>query len=138
MKLFVGAKSLIARDDGKVLIVRESNEYDEGTEEGNWDVVGGRIEAGEALLEGLTREVAEESGLKVTVGAVFGVTENFPVIHGEKCHIIRVYYACHTVNTDVLLSADHDAFDWIDPSAHHDYGLMDDLHELFDTYIKTL
>jgi len=138
MKLFVGAKGLIAREDGKVLIVRESSEYDEGTEEGNWDVVGGRIESGELLLEGLAREVSEESGLKIIIGDVLGVTENFPVIHNEKCQIIRVYYACSVSNSDVKLSADHDAFDWIEPSAHASYNVMDDLHKIFETYIKTL
>ena len=50
MQLFVGAKGLVSRLDGKVLIVRESTSYKEGTETGKWDVVGGRIEPEENCL----------------------------------------------------------------------------------------
>jgi 8-oxo-dGTP diphosphatase len=134
MKLFVGAKGLIARPDGKVLIVREGSLYDEGTELGNWDVVGGRIEPEEQLLEGLAREVKEESGLSVVVGDLLGVTENFPVIKGEMVHIIRTYYACTTSEETVTLSIDHDAFEWIDPSTYTSYGLMDDVKDMFKKY----
>ncbi len=138
MKLFVGAKGLVARPDGKVLIVREGSQYDEGSELGNWDVVGGRIEPHEPLLEGLAREVFEESGLKVTVGALLGVTENFPVIKGETVHIIRVYYACTTLETEAVLSQDHDAHEWIDPEAYESYGLMKDVAEMFKIYCAKL
>jgi 8-oxo-dGTP diphosphatase len=134
MKLFVGAKGLIARDDGKVLIVREGNLYEEGTELGNWDVVGGRIEPEEPLFEGLAREVTEESGLNVVVGQLLGVTENFPTIKGETVHIIRTYYACTTRDEIVKLSSDHDAYEWIDPTSFDSYGLMDDVKEMFKKY----
>ena len=40
MKLFVAAKAVVMREDGKVLIVRESSSYVEGTNEGMWLVVG--------------------------------------------------------------------------------------------------
>ena len=138
MKLFVGAKAIVVRPDGKALIVRESAAYDEGTEAGKWDVVGGRIEPEETLLDGLKREVKEESGLDIVVNDLLSVTENFPVIKGEKCHIIRVYYRCHTRSNEAVLSTDHDQHEWIDPAAHADYGLMEDLHEIFERYLETV
>jgi hypothetical protein len=33
----------------------------------------------------------EEAGLIVKTGVVIDTIENFPVIKGEKCHIIRLY-----------------------------------------------
>lgn len=48
---------MIARADGKVLIVREGKKYEDGTELGKWDVVGGRIEPEESIYAGLRREV---------------------------------------------------------------------------------
>lgn len=138
MKLFVGAKGLISRPDGKVLIVREGSLYDEGTELGNFDVVGGRIEPEEQILEGLKREIAEESGLMVQVGQLLGVTENFPVIKGEKVHIIRVYYVCTTEDATVTLSQDHDSFEWILPSEYENYSIMDDVREMFKKYIESV
>lgn len=138
MKLFVGAKGLIVRPDGKILIVREGSSHDEGTELGNWDVVGGRIEPEEPLLDGLAREIMEESGLTVTVGRLLGVTENFPVIKGEMVHIIRAYYACTTTETEAVLSQDHDAHEWIDSTTYESFNLMDDVVEMFKKYNTTL
>lgn len=138
MKLFVGAKGLIVRPDGKVLILREGNGYDEGTELGNWDVVGGRIEVEETLLVGLRREVLEESGLDIVVGDMLGVTENFPVIKGEETHIIRVYYACTCDNDVVTLSTDHDKYAWIDPKDYDKSGLMEDVAEMFKVYLQKI
>ncbi len=110
MKLFVAAKALIV-NNGKVLLLREAA-YDEGTNKGKWGVPGGRIHDDEAILEGLDREVMEESGLIVKSGAVIGTIENFPVIKGEKCHIIRLYYSCEYQGGEVALSNEHDQFGW--------------------------
>lgn len=38
MKLFVGAKALV-HYKGKILLVRESDNYEEGAQSGKWDVV---------------------------------------------------------------------------------------------------
>ncbi len=137
MRLRVGAKGLIARGDGKVLIVREAGDtYAEGTEEGKWDVVGGRIEDGEKLVDGLLREIKEESGLDVSDGLVIGATETFPIIKNEQHHIIRVYYACTTNQSEVILSQDHDKYEWIDPQKYADFNIMKDLHKVFANYLK--
>ncbi|MFL5968032.1 MAG: NUDIX domain-containing protein [Gaiellaceae bacterium] len=37
-----------------------------------WSLIAGRVEDGESLLQGLTREVAEETGLVVTGATFFG------------------------------------------------------------------
>jgi 8-oxo-dGTP diphosphatase len=130
MKLFVAAKAIVERSDGKVLIVRESGEYDEGTNEGKWDVVGGRLDAGEPLLEGLQREVREESGLEVVVNRVVTVNDKFQVIKGEDVHIIRVYYLCRAQGEQVVLSADHDRYEWVTPNDYEEYGILEDVKEV--------
>ena len=127
MKLFVGAKAVVVRPDGKILIVREGSAYEEGTNIGKWDVPGGRIAPEEALLDGLAREVMEESGLKVTVGSVLHVADNFPEIKGEKVHVVRIYFACTITESEVVLSSDHDEHAWIDASEYDDYELMPDV-----------
>lgn len=111
MKLFIGVKALI-KHEGKVLILREAA-YDEGTNEGKWDIPGGRINSDEPILKGLVREVEEESGLKIEVGEVVGVFETFPMIKGEECHIVRIFYTATTTSTKVVLSPDHDAYAWV-------------------------
>ena len=140
MKLFVGVKALITRHDGKVLVVREATHYidGEGCCPGEWDVVGGRIQPEETLLEGLQREIMEESGMRVRVGTIVGVAENFPTMKGEVVHIIRVFYACSTEESEVKLSSDHDAYEWISPTEQTDLPLMENVAEMFKNYSKNL
>lgn len=112
MKLMVGAKALIVHK-GKVLLLREAA-YDEGINTGKWDVPGGRIEPQGTLLEGLSREMREETGLVARVGDVLGVYESFSSIKGEDCHIVRIYYVAYLETIgEVRLSPDHDLYEWV-------------------------
>ena len=66
-KLFVATKAFIVHN-GKILLVRESKKYGDGTQSGNYDVPGGRIKPGERFDESLAREIKEETGLSVRIG----------------------------------------------------------------------
>src|SRR5258708_5664220 len=70
IKLFVATKAFIVYN-GKVLILQESNKYTDGSNEGKFDVVGGRIVPGERFDESLLREIEEETGLEVKIGKPF-------------------------------------------------------------------
>jgi 8-oxo-dGTP pyrophosphatase MutT (NUDIX family) len=129
MQLFVGTKALI-HYKGKILILRESSEYLDGSEEGKWDVPGGRISPEETLEQGLQREVKEESGLAVSPGVLLGAYDGFPIIRGEECHVVRLYFLCESASDAVTLSADHDAYAWIDPSDSEQRMYMDDIEEM--------
>ena len=131
MQLFVGTKGLVTYRD-TILLLRESSEYVDGTEYGRWDFPGGRIESSETLQEGLIREVAEESGLTVSTGKLLGAYDGFPVIKGEPCHIVRLYFACEAHTDEVVLSGDHDAYAWVTKEESKDYDLMDDLRETIE------
>ena len=48
-------------DDGQILLGRRAGE----PERGKWDILGGFLEEGEHPLEGLRRELREETGLEV-------------------------------------------------------------------------
>ncbi len=135
MDLYVATKVLAVRD-GKILILRESDTYEEGTNAGKWDVAGGRIAPDEPFRKGLEREVLEESGLKVERPRIIHVEETFPTIKGRECHIVRMYFVADAVPGDVVLSRDHDAFLWIDPREHSAHGLMWDVHDVFDIYLQ--
>lgn len=129
MKLFVGAKGVVYHN-GRVLLVRESAMYADGSETGKWDMVGGRIESDEDVRAGLIREVREESGLSVVPGDLLGVFDGYPTIRGEKCHVVRLYFLCAADSDQVTLSPDHDTFAWVDPRKPESYELMDDIAEM--------
>jgi 8-oxo-dGTP diphosphatase len=81
----MGVSGLIFRD-GKVLLVRRGKEPFRGC----WSLPGGHVEPGEAPADAVRREVFEETGLDVTVGAEAGrsphATAYFArVVGGELC-----------------------------------------------------
>jgi 8-oxo-dGTP diphosphatase len=137
MQLFVGAKALV-HYQGKVLLLRESKDYIDGAEEGKWDVPGGRIESDEEVRAGLIREVKEESGLDIAPGKLLGAFDGFPVIRGEKCHVVRVYFLCEATHDAVTLSQDHDAYDWVSPENPGNKILVSDIKEILEEATKIL
>ncbi len=66
MQPCVGA--VVLDDAGRLLLVRRRNAPGRGL----WSVPGGRVEPGESLPAAVAREVREETGLAVRVGAEVG------------------------------------------------------------------
>lgn len=111
-------------DGSRVLIIRESDKYEDGTNVGKYDFPGGRVGPGEKVMDALEREVLEEAGLIVTSAVPFHLDEWNPVIHGQPTQIIGIFFLCTVENTTVALGDDFDAFEWILPSDVDAYSLM--------------
>ncbi|MFP5223988.1 MAG: NUDIX hydrolase [Actinomycetota bacterium] len=67
----VVAVGAIIRHADEILLVLRDREPAKGT----WSLPGGKVRAGETLSDACRREVREETGLTVEVGAVAGVVE---------------------------------------------------------------
>lgn len=129
----MGTKGLVVYE-GRILLLRESDSYGDGTQAGLWDFPGGRIEPEETLHEGLLREIREETGLVVEKGPILGAFDGFPRIQGEPCHVVRTYFLCTAQAGAVVLSADHDAYVWVTPEESRTHRLMDDLAEIIAVF----
>ena len=80
-------------------------------ERGEWDLPGGRPDAGEDHRAALVREVREETGLDAKVGAMIG-EHLFEVVPGRFVRMVA--YACTPVGgRDVVLSHEHLRTCWI-------------------------
>ena len=64
--LLAAAFAVVRDGDARVLLVRR-------TDDGNWELPGGRIDVGESASAAAAREVAEESGVEVKITGVAGV-----------------------------------------------------------------
>lgn len=133
----VATKALIVNSAGRLLIVREAATYADSTQRGKYTFPGGRIEPGEPHLEGLAREIAEETGLRVEIGRPLFVEEWFPVIMGEKNHIVAIYFQCRALTETVILSEEHDHFAWVEPAEMTAYQLKGPRPELIAAALKT-
>lgn len=130
----IACKALI-RHEGKILILREAATYEEGTNIGKYHLPGGRIEPGEYHMDGLLREVQEETGLQVTVGKPVFVGEWHPVIKGEQNQIIAIFFLCSATSSDVTLSEEHDDYQWITPENYRNFSLMPPEGEVIEAYL---
>lgn len=112
-KLFVAVKAIIVNERREVLLLREASTYLDGTNVGRYDLPGGRIDTSEALEEALAREVMEETGLRVTTSELIDVHDTFNEKGGEVWHIVRLFYRVSCSEGEVILSKDHDAYQWL-------------------------
>lgn len=117
---------------------KEISDGNNNTQAGKWTLVGGRIESDESYMDGLMREVYEECGLRINVGRVMAVQEWWPEPRGEQWHVVAIFFTCTVSdeNQDVILSDEHDDYQWIDPVEYKEIGLVPNLHPVFEQYLN--
>lgn len=134
IRMFTATKAFIVFD-GKVLILKESSKYEDGTNAAKFDVVGGRVDPGERFDEGLLREIKEETGLDVEIGRPFFVNEWRPQVRGEQWQIVGTFFECAASSDEVTLSKDHEAYEWIDPKDFANYPMIENLTPAFESFL---
>lgn len=106
--LFVGAVCALVRRDDRILGMKRSSTKDAAPD--IWEAVSGRLEPGEDPLEGVIREIREETGLVVRVDPrpwVAFTTERAGV------PMIIVYYVAQWIAGEVRISEEHSEARWM-------------------------
>ena len=110
LRATISLRGVVVRPDGRVLVVRRASD-------GGWELPGGRIGRREGAGDGVCREIAEETGLDVSVDRpVHSLSWRNEDDRGR----FAVYYRCRTRDADVSVSPEHTDFEWVRPTVAAD------------------
>ncbi|TFV69694.1 NUDIX domain-containing protein [Bradyrhizobium frederickii] len=98
--------------DGKVLLTRRAR----SPAKGFYSLPGGRVEFGESLHQALSREVDEETGLRIEIVGLAGWREVLPAAPGAG-HYLIMSFAARWVAREPVLNDELDDHRWIAPDA---------------------
>jgi ADP-ribose pyrophosphatase YjhB (NUDIX family) len=112
-------------DQGRVLLVQRGRE----PLKGKWSLPGGMLELGESLMDGVTREVEEETGLKVEP---LELVELLDRVHREtgptgervRYHYVIADYLCRLVGGTLVAASDADAVRWVERAEWNSHSAL--------------
>jgi 8-oxo-dGTP diphosphatase len=105
LRATVTQRGVLFAPNDEILVVQRATD-------GGWELPGGRVDRHEDAVEGLCREIGEETGLSPAVGTpIHTLVWRNDAGEGR----FAVYYYCRASNRNVSLSAEHDAFEWRPP-----------------------
>ena len=111
----------VVEQDGRVLLVRRGSE----PLKGHWTLPGGMLEVGEALTEGIVREVREETGLEVEPIELIEVLDR---IHREdgrvRFHYVIADYLCRVTGGELCAASDADAARWVERTEWNSHSAL--------------
>ena len=83
--------------------------------EGEWSIPGGMLEVGETLVEGVRRELAEETGIRVSVHDVIEVFERISLDDEGKAkyHYVVLDYLCTAIGGEARPGSDVSEVVWV-------------------------
>lgn len=106
---------------GLVLLVRRANP----PLQGEWSIPGGMLEVGETVVEGVRRELAEETGVEVSVHGVIEVFERISLDAAGKAayHFVVLDHYCEMVRGEVRPGSDVTEVVWVPEADLEEYSL---------------
>jgi ADP-ribose pyrophosphatase YjhB (NUDIX family) len=126
----VGVAAAVFDDAGRVLLVQRGRP----PRAGSWGLPGGLLEIGETLVAGVQREVREECGVEIAVGAVAGVFE--PITRDDagriEYHYVVIDYWASWVSGEAHAGDDAAAVAWAPLASLDDYDLLPDARRVIE------
>jgi 8-oxo-dGTP diphosphatase len=119
---FVGVGAVIV-DRGRVVLIKRRFE----PLAGRWSLPGGAVDVGETLVECVTREMLEETGLVVDVGPVVEVFDRIVRDANGRVqfHYVLVDYVCRPIGGVLRAGSDVAEAVYVEPDALGRYALAD-------------
>ncbi len=120
-KFHVGVKGIIEDAKGQILLVKEDVSKHSIPVDSYWDLPGGRMNKGENILETLSREIEEETGITEVLDPQFFTAaishHELKLASGEIVGLVLMVYKIK-VRPDVTikLSREHLDYEWVSRS----------------------
>lgn len=102
LRATVTQRGVVVTPDDHVLVVKRASD-------GGWELPGGRLDRGEDAVNGLERELREETSLEPEVVAP---VHTLAWVNDEGNGRFAAYYYCRAPRRQVSLSAEHGDADW--------------------------
>jgi 8-oxo-dGTP diphosphatase len=118
----VAVGALVFDDQGRVLLVERAQPPGAGL----WSVPGGKLEGAETLAQAVAREVREETGLLVEVGALACVVERI----GDGYHYVILDYLARVIGGELAAATDVRAARFVGPGELDTLPLTEGLVEV--------
>lgn len=125
---YVGQKAFIRKGDEVLVLLKNKG----------LRCPGGKIRAGEDLVESLKREVREETSLEITVGESFATwTYLYCGDHPlAGSNLFLVGYKCEYVSGEVVLNEEHDDYAWVNKDNYTKYKADSDAYRVLEKYFS--
>jgi mutator protein MutT len=129
----VGVGGIVV-DGSRVLLVRRAVE----PLQGHWSLPGGAVEAGETLAQALIRELREETGLEVQVGALVEILDRIQR-DGQgrvRYHYVIADYRCAAAGGELRPASDVSDARWVERADLPAYGLKADTLRVIEKALR--
>lgn len=125
----IGIGAVIWKEDHFLLIQRGKEPM-----KGRWSLPGGKLELGESLQDGLSREITEETGLMVRIGPLIDVIDYIEKDDGGRVrtHYSLVDYIAFWQEGDAVAGSDAAALKWVTLKEIQDYDLWSETRRLIE------
>ena len=129
----VTAGALIFNNKNQILFVK-SNKW-----KGQYGIPAGKVRYGEKVIDGLKREVKEETNLDI-YGIKFLLRQEIinPKDFFKKSHFVSLNYTCKAKSTNVKLNNEAQSYKWINPENALKMNLNEPTRDLMQYYLKTI
>jgi 8-oxo-dGTP diphosphatase len=107
------ACALVVDDRGRLLLARRAGE----PEQGKWDLPGGFLDEGEPPLDGLRRELREETGLEIEPLAFVGAWIDRYGGGDDAPYTLNLYWTARIVAGEMRAADDVSELRWFEPGA---------------------